>query len=132
MKKRVFRSKILYWVSVLFFSISALSLLTSLVGLFNFQVRISGVIYLIIIGVLSIIICIKLFEKEKNAVLFINIFMTLILIPILYHNILSFLNERFPDKFFTYLILITIYLILINRNKVRAFDIEEIENIGNN
>lgn len=131
MKKRVFRSKLLYVISVVFFTLITFLMFTALVGQLGNGFNLYASICLLTLSVLSLITCIKLFEKEQNVIIFINTMMSLFLILII-RNSFSFYSTHYTyePKNLIYCCLIITYLVLVNRNKVNNKNIEEIEDIG--
>lgn len=134
MKKIIFKSRIVYWLSVIFFSLSSLVLITKLAIQIGENFNVFSFLYLSILAVLSIIVCVKLFEKEKNAVAYINVLQPLLIISVLFNSFKIYSTHYIYEPEDIILgILMIIFLVIINKNKLVSREIakeEEIEEIG--
>lgn len=133
-KKIIFRSRIVYLISIVFFSLSSLVLITKLAVQIGENFYVFSFLYLSILAVLSIIVCIKLFEKEKNAVTYINVLLPLLIISVLFNSFKIYSTHYiYEPEDIIFSILIIIFLVIINKNKLIPSEIakeDEIEEIG--
>jgi|GEM_PF-4731889 len=129
MDERVFRSKLLHRVSIVFFIITTLFLI---LGMMN-EIKTLNLIYLLILSILSLIVCIKLLNKKRNVIVLINTFILLLLPFILYYSFsvypTHFIYE--PENLF-FCCLLIIYMLWVNKNKIDNKGIDEINEIGKN
>ncbi|MCE3075949.1 hypothetical protein [Chryseobacterium gwangjuense] len=134
MKKIIFKSRIVYWLSVVFFSLSSLVLITKLAIQIGENFNVFSFLYLSILAVLSIIVCVKLFEKEKNAVAYINVLQPLLIISVLFNSFKIYSTHYiYEPEDIIFGILMIIFLVIINKNRLVSREIakeEEIEEIG--
>ncbi len=130
MKKRVFRFSILYWVAAFFFPLLALMMLSGIAGGFANNFSWINLIYSIIVGVLSVIVCVKLFEKERDVVRWMNVCLIIFLIPTVYRSVISVLNFYFTSDYLIYLGCGVVFLILINKFRYPSENFDEINEIG--
>jgi len=130
MKKRVFSKKILFWISAIFFPLLSLISIFGAIGGMNAQFNVINFLYFTALGILSLIISVKLFEKEAGTVRLMNICIVLLLLPSLYRSIISVANLNFSAVHIKYVIILIIYLILINWYRHRSAVVDEINKIG--
>ena len=130
MKKRVFRNKIVYWISIVY-------LLTILYAIFRYFTHFYSYIekehlrfYINVLNfIFAVLILIFLIDKKSKTVLLINLFIGFILILSVFRIVNSFFQLGFFNKgikgelFLIFLNLV--YLFLINYFKI---DIEIIKN----
>lgn len=133
-KKIIFKSKVIYWFSVVFFALSCLFCLTALSTQIGNDFHIFSFLYLSVLAVLSVIICVKLFEKERSVFLYINVFLTLLLILLLFNSIKIYSTHYTyePENIF-FAVLLMVYMVTINKNKILNSEIameNEIDEIG--
>lgn len=130
MKKRVFRFGILYWISAVFFPVLTLIMLSGIVGGFVRNFEWVNLIYYLTAGVLSVIVCVKLFEKERDVVRWMNVCLIIVMLPTLYQSLISILNFNFTSTFVIILGFAIVFLILINKFRYRYENFDEINEIG--
>lgn len=130
MKRRVFRFKILYWLSAVFFPLLALVMLSGVAGGFANNFSWINLICCIVVGVFSIIVSVKLFEKERNVVKWMNICLLIMLLPTIYRGVISILNFNFTSDPVMYLGIALLYLFLINKFRYPNENYDEINAIG--
>ncbi len=118
MKKRVFRFGILYWISAVFVPVLTLIMLSGIVGAFVRNFEWVNLIYYLIAGVLSVIVCVKLFEKERDVVRWMNVCLIIVMLPTLYQSLISILNFNFTSTFVIILGFAIVFLILINSSVI--------------
>lgn len=133
MEKRVFRSKIVYWITILFFCIVTLISFTSVIAGFSCNFDLFTFILGLISSIFSLVICISLFEKEKYSVRLINIYFSISIITLL----VGILNDHFKYHIYYenqiyYLVSLVLFLICINLFKINQSKIDEINEIGSN
>ena len=138
MKRRVFRSKIVYWISIVY-------LLTILYAIFRYFTHFYSYIekehlrfYINVLNfIFAVVILIFLIDKKSKTVLLINLFIGFILILSVFRIVNSFFQLGFFNKgikgelFLIFLNLV--YLFLINYFKIDTELIknsEEIDQIG--
>ena len=138
MKRRVFRSKIVYWISIVY-------LLTILYAIFRYFTHFYSYIekehlrfYINVLNfIFAVVILIFLIDKKSKTVLLINLFIGFILILSVFRIVNSFFQLGFFNKgikgelFLIFLNLV--YLFLINYFKIDTEVIknsEEIDQIG--
>ena len=138
MKKRVFRNKIVYWISIVY-------LLTILYAIFRYFTHFYSYIekehlrfYINVLNfIFAVVILIFLIDKKSKTVLLINLFIGFILILSVFRIVNSFFQLGFFNKgikgelFLIFLNLV--YLFLINYFKIDTEVIknsEEIDQIG--
>lgn len=131
MEKWVFKSKLIYWISIVFFTTATLLMFTAVIVETGGNFKILNFIYLLILSILSLITCVKLFEKEKYVIVLINTFILLLLPYVLYYSF-SFYSTHFiyETENLIFSCLLILYLVLVNKNKANNKGIEEIEEIG--
>ena len=139
MKKRVFRNKTVYWISIVY-------LLTILYAIFRYFTHFYSYIekehlrfYINVLNfIFAVLILIFLIDKKSKTVLLINLFIGFILILSVFRIVNSFFQLGFFNKgikgelFLIFLNLV--YLFLINYFKIDTEVIknsEEIDQIGN-
>ena len=139
MKKRVFRNKTVYWISIVY-------LLTILYAIFRYFTHFYSYIekehlrfYINVLNfIFAVVILIFLIDKKSKTVLLINLFIGFILILSVFRIVNSFFQLGFFNKgikgelFLIFLNLV--YLFLINYFKIDTELIknsEEIDQIGN-
>ena len=139
MKKRVFRNKTVYWISIVY-------LLTILYAIFRYFTHFYSYIekehlrfYINVLNfTFAVVILIFLIDKKSKTVLLINLFIGFILILSVFRIVNSFFQLGFFNKgikgelFLIFLNLV--YLFLINYFKIDTEVIknsEEIDQIGN-
>ena len=139
MKKRVFRNKTVYWISIVY-------LLTILYAIFRYFTHFYSYIekehlrfYINVLNfIFAVVILIFLIDKKSKTVLLINLFIGFILILSVFRIVNSFFQLGFFNKgikgelFLIFLNLV--YLFLINYFKIDTEVIknsEEIDQIGN-
>ncbi len=131
MRKRVFRYRIIYLISVLIFPLLTLVMLFAMVsGLMN-GANAVNFIYFTVTGILSLIITIKLFEKEKGVVRLMNICLAVLILPTVYRSLVSVLSLNFTSTVVIITLAVFVYLFIINKYRYRSEDFEEINEIGN-
>lgn len=137
MEKRVFRSKIVYWVSILFLMLILGSLLWYLFQFYNIKTELIRYYINISISVLAIISLFFLIKKELKSIFFINLLISIILFLALIRVFKDYHYLGFPNKYLkSELIMFLInlfFLFLVNYFKAKPNDIkgiEEIDEIG--
>lgn len=75
--------------------------------------------------------CIKLFEKEKNVIIFLNISLILSIILVTYTAFFFFPTHYiyYPENLI-FAAFLLIYLIIININKINYKNVDDIDEIG--
>lgn len=132
MNRRIFRSRLIYWFSIVSFSLLTLILFYKTITILSNGFNFVHFFYLLLLSILSLISCIKLFEKEKNVIVFMNLSLILLIILLVY-TAFSFYPTHYiyiPENF-KYAAFFIMYLILININKFKHKNFDEIEEIGN-
>lgn len=134
MKKIIFKSRIVYWLSIVFFSLSSLVLITNLAIQIGENFSLFSFLYLGFLAILSIIVCIKLFEKEKNVIAYINVLLPLLIILIIFNSFKIYSTHYiYEPEDIIFAILMIIFFFIINKNKLVSSEIakeDEIEEIG--
>ena len=126
MEKRIFRNKIVYWISILFFLFGGTFFVSVNTQPFSINMSIKQNIFIVLMFIFSIIILVSLFNKENYATKLINIYIYIVLLINLKSFIIVILNNRFIYNNYIYKIDITIFLIiflfLVNYFKVKDKD----------
>lgn len=130
--KRVFRSKIVYWFSIIYFSLNTLILFTSSFGLRIDSFDIFRFIILLSLSIFSLIICVSLFEKLKNTITLINVYILIYIFFILFLLLKNHLEYHiyYKNQIY-YLVFLVLYMIILNFFKYDSKKYDEINNIGN-
>lgn len=138
MEKRVFRSKIVYWISILFLLLILGSLLWYLFQFYNIKTEIIRYCINIFNSILAIFSLFFLIKKKLKSILFINLLISIVLFLALIRVFKDYHYLGFPNKYLnselTMFLINIIFLFLINYFKVKPKDIksiEEIDEIGN-
>ena len=91
-------------------------------------------LYSSLLAILSIIVCVKLFEKEKNAITYINVLLPLLIISVIFNSFkIYFTHYIYEPEDIIFAILMIIFFFIINKNKLVSSEIakvDEIEEIG--
>jgi len=131
MEKRVFRSKIVYWVSIIYFSLITLISFTASFSFFNTSFNLFRFILLISFSIFSLIVCISLFEKAKHTVILINIYTSILIILIIFQLLKNhFEYHIYYNSQVYFLIFLVIFLMSINIFKYNSKKYKEIDEIG--
>ncbi|MBW8523418.1 hypothetical protein K0U91_11615 [Chryseobacterium chendengshani] len=134
MKKIIFKNRIVYLLSVVFFSLSSLVLITNLAIQIGENFSLFSFLYLSVLAILSIIVCIKLFEKEKNAITYINVLLPILIISVIFNSLKIYSTHYiYEPEDIIFAILMIIFLVIINKNKLVSSEIakeDEIDEIG--
>lgn len=135
MKKRVFRSRIVYWISIVYFLIVSIALVITLIDITIFFNNKLTYFLILIAAIFSIIILVQLIEKFKKSSLLISIYLSLTIVGSLLINLNNYLEKRLSINEIKFLFFHIVFLILINYYKVNQIEFEnskEIDQIGNN
>lgn len=135
MKKRVFRSRIVYWISIVYFLIVSIALVITLIDITIFFNNKLTYFFILIAAIFSIIILVQLIEKFKKSSLLISIYLSLTIVGNLLINLNNYLEKRLSINEIKFLFFHIVFLILINYYKVNQIEFEnskEIDQIGNN
>lgn len=130
MEKKVFSKKWLYILSILIFSYLLLFSTVLILGyypdFYYFHMIINTSLLL-----LSIVTLILLFEKSKKSILFINLFFSSFIFLTCFRLLFTIRPDGYFIKSqFSYLILSIVYIVLVNKFRVRRVKDMEIEEIG--
>ena len=134
MKKRVFRNKIVYWISIVYFLLVSFALIITLIDITIFFNNKFIYFLILIAAIFSIIILVQLIEKYKKSTLLISIYLSLIIIGSLLVNLNNYIEKRYSINEIKFLLFHIVFLILINYYKVNQIELEkaeEIDQIGN-
>ena len=129
MKKRVFRNKIVYWISIIYFLTISIALIINLIDITNFFNNKISYFFNLLVTIFTITIFVNLIEKFSKTTLLISIFLSVIIL----YNLFSVFDEISLTEIKS-IIFHIIFLILVNFFKVNQKDIlksEEIDQIGN-
>ena len=131
MKRRVFRSKIVYWISIIYFCIVTFISFTTIIIGFSVNFNLFTFILGLISSIFSLVICVSLFEKEKYSVRIINIYISISIVV----GLAQILNDHFKYHIYYenqvyYFAFLVLSLICINVFMINQNQIEEIEEIG--
>ena len=131
MKRRVFRSKIVYWISIIYFCIVTFISFTTIIIGFSVNFNLFTFILGLISSIFSLVICVSLFEKEKYSVRLINIYISISIVV----GLAQILNDHFKYHIYYenqvyYFAFLVLSLICINVFKINQNQIEEIDEIG--
>ncbi|GAB0157304.1 hypothetical protein CHRYSEOSP005_25770 [Chryseobacterium sp. Alg-005] len=129
-RKKVFNKKWLYLLSILIFIYLLLFSTVLILGyypdFYYFHMIINTLLLL-----LSVITLILLFEKSKKSILYINLFFSVFIILICFRLLFTIKPDTyFIRSQFSYLIFSIVYLVVVNKFKVRKVKELEIEEIG--
>lgn len=129
-KKKVFNKKWLYSLSILIFIYLLLFSTVLILGyypdFYYFHMIINTLLLL-----LSVITLILLFEKSKKSILCINLFFSVFIILICFRLLFTIKPDNyFIRSQFSYLIFSIVYIVFVNKFKIRRVRALEIEEIG--
>ena len=117
MQKKVFRYKIVYWLSVIYFA--AITLLHSnfLILTLLKEPELLKTLYLATSAVLSLFVCVNLFERNQKVISLINITIVVIILWTASQSVKIFETRYiyFPHDF-KYIFLLIVYMIIANRS----------------
>ena len=129
MKKRVFRNKIVYWISIVYFLLVSFVLIITLIDITIFFNNKFIYFLILIAAIFSIIILVQLIEKYKKSTLLISIYLSLIIIGSLLVNLNNYIEKRYSINEIKFLLFHIVFLILINYYKVNQIELEKAEEI---
>ena len=129
MKKRVFRNKIVYWISIVYFLLVSFALIITLIDITIFFNNKFIYFLILIAAIFSIIILVQLIEKYKKSTLLISIYLSLIIIGSLLVNLNNYIEKRYSINEIKFLLFHIVFLILINYYKVNQIELEKAEEI---
>ena len=117
MQKKVFRYKIVYWLSVISFASITLLHSNFLILALLREPEILEILYLATSAVLSLFVCVNLFEKNVKVISVINITVVLIILWTASQSVKIFETHYiyFPQNF-KYIFLLIVYMIIANRS----------------
>lgn len=134
MKKRVFRNKIVYWISIIYFFLVSFDLIISLINIKLFFENKLSYFLILIAAIFTITILVNLIEKFKNTTLLITIYFSIIIIFNVFFVLKFYLGGNsylieLRDMFLNIIFLIVFNYFKINKKYFENF--EEIDQIGN-
>jgi len=130
--RKLFRSKIVYWISAVFFTLYGFLSIVSVISKLRDGTDYS-IISFAILMVLSIVIAVMVFHKEKNTIRMINLFICL-LIPVSLWDSISIYETHYiyhPEVLWSVLGMI-VYLYFVNKLRYNHRIADEINEIGAN